>query len=81
MKRTNIVLGDAQYQFLKERSQQSGRSMSAILRDLIDGLIVRRSSGRDPIRSIVGLGRSRGNRAPGPRHDEVLYRKERRRKG
>jgi hypothetical protein len=79
MKRTNIVLGDTQYEFLKERSQQSGKSMSAILRDLIDGLIVRRSSARDPIRSIVGLGRSKGSRAPGPRHDEILYQRERRR--
>lgn len=79
MKRTNIVLGDAQYQFLKEQSRQSGKSMSAILRDLIDRMLFRRaaSSARDPIRSIIGLGRSKRGRAPGPRHDELLYRKER----
>ena len=79
MKRTNIVLEDAHYEYLKNRSEESGKSMSAILRELIETKISEGHGGpgADPIHSIIGIGRSKRGRRPGARHDELLYRKRR----
>ncbi|MBI4584884.1 MAG: hypothetical protein HY717_12795 [Planctomycetes bacterium] len=78
MKRTNLVIEDAQYEYLKLRSEQAGQSMSAIVRELIDAMLRQhlKPSPLDPIHSIIGLGRSKKGRNPGRRHDEILYRKE-----
>jgi hypothetical protein len=78
VKRTNIVLEDVHYEYLKLRSEQAGKSMSALVRELIEAMLARgmESRRRDPIHTIVGLGRSKGGRKPGSRHDEILYRRE-----
>ncbi len=78
MRRANIVLDDIHYEYLKHRSVQLGKSMSAVLRDLIehDSLKEAKNSRRDPIHSIVAIARSRKGRSPGQRHDELLYRKQ-----
>ncbi|HED04154.1 MAG TPA: hypothetical protein ENI60_05245 [Candidatus Fraserbacteria bacterium] len=70
MRRTNIVLEEWQYEYLKERSQQEGVSMSALVRKLIR---------QDPIFSIVGM--FRGERKDvAERHDDYLYTMEEQRR-
>jgi hypothetical protein len=78
MKRTNIVLEEAQYQYLKDRAQREGKSMSALVRELIETSICasKEDIKDDPIFKIIGMGRGRG-RGAARRHDEILYRKER----
>ena len=73
MKRTNIVLEEAQYQYLKDRAEREGKSMSALVRELIEASIC--ASKEDSIFKIIGMGRGKG-RGAARRHDKILYRKE-----
>ncbi len=78
MKRTNIVLEEAQHQYLKDRAEREGKSMSALIRELIEASICASEEDMkdDPILKIIGIGRGRGHRVA-RRHDEILYRKGR----
>jgi hypothetical protein len=74
MKRTNIVLEEWQYQYLRDRAARERKSLSALIRDLIRAAAAPPGAraGRDPILSIIGLAPGRGGAR---RHDEVLYRR------
>jgi hypothetical protein len=74
MKRTNIVLEEWQYQYLRDRAERERKSLSALIRDLVEGAATppRTRAGRDSLLSIIGIGRGRG---AGRHHDEVLYRR------
>ncbi len=78
MKRTNIVLEEAQYQYLKDRAEREGKSMSALVRELIETSICasKEDMRSDSIFKIIGMGRGKG-RGAARRHDEILYRRER----
>ena len=79
MRRTTILLKDTHYEYLKNRSEALGKSMCAIVREWIETRISqeRTAVDRDPIHSIIGIGRSKKGRRSGPRHDELLYGKRR----
>lgn len=74
MKRTNIVLEQWQYDYLRDRAARERRSMSALVRDLVRVTAVPADTrpGRDPVLSIIGIGRGRGGAR---HHDEILYRR------
>ena len=74
MRRTNIVLEEWQHQYLRDRAAREKKSLSALIRDLIQAAAAppRDRAGRDPVLSIIGIGRGRGRAR---RHDEVLYRR------
>jgi len=74
MRRTNIVLEEWQYEYLKEQSQQEGVSMSALVRNLIraEATSNDRWIKQDPIFSIVGMFRG-GGKNVAERHDDYLY--------
>ena len=74
MKRTNIVLEEWQYQYLKDRARREEKSISSIIRELItwDAAPFMKGRKRNPIFDIVGLARGRGKGAA-RRHDEILY--------
>ncbi|MCL6642247.1 MAG: hypothetical protein K6T71_02840 [Candidatus Bipolaricaulota bacterium] len=78
MKRTNIVLEEAQHQYLKDRAEREGKSMSALIRELIEASICasKEEIKDDPILKIIGIGQGRGHHVA-RRHDEILYRKSR----
>jgi predicted DNA-binding protein len=78
MKRTNLVLEEVQYQYLKDRAEHEGKSISALVRELIEAAICpsEDSFKNDPIFKIVGIARGKG-RGAARHHDEILYRKER----
>jgi plasmid stability protein len=76
MRRTNVVLEEWQYQYLKERAAREGKSLSALIRELIEAAV--RPEGNikdDPIFEIVGMAEGTG-RDIARRHDEILYRKD-----
>jgi len=76
MKRTNLVLEEWQYQYLRDRAARERKSQSAIVRDLIQAASAPPArAGRDAVLSIIGIGRGRGGAR---RHEEVLYRRDRR---
>ncbi len=79
MKRTNIVLEEAQYQYLKDRAERErkSKSISAIVRELIEAAMrpSQESIKDDSIFKIVGMAKGKG-RDIARRNDEILYRKD-----
>ncbi|GBC75921.1 hypothetical protein HRbin07_00113 [bacterium HR07] len=77
MKRVNIVLEEWQYQYLKDRAEREGKSISALVRDLVAILTTPPREGlkSDPIFKIVGIAKGR-RRYVSRHHDEILYRKD-----
>jgi hypothetical protein len=76
--RTQISLEKWQYQMLLELSRTTRKSLSAIVRDLVDEKLRKTVSSRkrDSLHGIVGL--SSGNGASvAKKHDEYLYGKRR----
>ena len=80
MKRTNIVLEEWQYQYLKDRAEREGKSISALIRELIEAAMrpVEKGLKDDPIFQIVGMFRG-GRKDVAEKHDEYLYTLEERR--
>ena len=59
MHRLQISLNPTQYEFLKSESFVSGKSMAAVLRDLLDEIIAARQReilDEDPIWAAIGVG-------------------------
>lgn len=59
MHRLQISLTEKQYEFLKSEAFVAGRSMAAVLRDLLDEVIQTRQQdilNSDPIWSVIGVG-------------------------
>jgi plasmid stability protein len=70
MHRTQIILEDWQHQALQARAAQEGRSMSDLVRELIDkGL--QTSSARSALDAVAGIGEDPA--AHGRDHDAFLY--------
>ena len=78
MRQTNISLEEWQYFHVKELAEREGKSISQIIRELIDA---RSELGegeieKDPIFDIIAMGRGEGG-GVAREHDEILYRKGR----
>jgi len=73
MQRTQILLDDWQYEALKAQAERQGRSMSELLREMLDSALAKdRARGRRPaLDDIRGIGQDRAAR--GRNHDEFLY--------
>ena len=76
MRQTNISLEEWQYQQLKELAGREGKSISQIIRELIDEKLQLKEDEieRDPIFEIIGMGRGEGT-GVAREHDKILYRK------
>ena len=71
MVRTQLMLSQEHYHFLRKLSGDSGRSMSELVREAIDKLRVERAAKREQLLSIVGKFRDdRGDVAE--RHDDYF---------
>ncbi len=72
MHRTQIQLEERQYRFLKARAREKGKSLSALLREMVDTSILGERDKTDPLLEIVGM-------VDGPNdhtartHDRFLY--------
>ncbi len=70
MYRTQILLEEHQYLFLQSHAQRHGKSLSALLREMVDERI--RAQALDPLWDIVGM--AEGEPKPIAReHDRYLY--------
>ncbi len=75
MHRTQILLDDWQYEVLKSRSEREGRSLSSLVREILEDGLGKKSRSRDPLERIEGVADEAADY--GRRHDEPLYRKKR----
>lgn len=77
MKRLQISLTEAQYEFLKAEAFLLGKSMAAVLRDLLDAVIQTRQQEllqNDPIWDVIGVGAEvEGPTDASTRVDRYLY--------
>lgn len=72
MQRTQILLEDWQFDAIKSLSEQEGRSVSSMIRELITKrLAALKTEGR--IEDIAGI--ARAPRKAGKDHDAILYRR------
>ncbi len=77
MQRIQVLLDDWQHEALKARAEREGRSMSELLRRILDANL-RKSSDRTPrLEDIRGIADDRT--AQGRDHDQFLYGKSSRR--
>ena len=73
MHRTQIQLEERQYRYLKAMSRRSGKSISALLRELVDDRIREQNeSGKDSLLEIVGMAEG-PEEATARHHDDYLY--------
>lgn len=77
MQRTQILLDDWQYEALKARAQREGRSMSELLRQMLDTHLGKSGARARRLDDIRGVGEDRAAR--GRDHDRFLYGKSGRR--
>lgn len=77
MQRTQILLDDWQYEALKARAQREGRSMSELLRQILDANLGKSASRTPRLADIRAIGEDHAAR--GRDHDRVLYGKSGRR--
>jgi plasmid stability protein len=77
MQRTQIMLDDWQYEALKAQAERQGRSMSELLREMLDASLRKEPSVGSGLEDIRGIGADR--KSSGRRHDEFLYGKSGRR--
>lgn len=77
MQRTQIMLEDWQYEALKAQAERQGRSMSELLREMLDASLGKEPSRTPGLKDIRGIGADR--KGSGRRHDEFLYGKNARR--
>ena len=77
MQRTQILLDDWQYEALKARAQREGRSMSELLRRILDAHLGKSSARTLRLADIRAVGEDRTAR--GRDHDRFLYGKGARR--
>ena len=77
MQRTQIMLDDWQYEALKAQAERQGRSMSELLREMLDASLRKQPSPGPGLDDIRGIGAD--SKSSGRRHDESLYGKTGRR--
>jgi plasmid stability protein len=74
MHRTQIILEEWQYHALRARAEQEGRSISAIVRDILRRTLARSSGRKSRLKAIEGVGED--SRGYGRVHDRFLYGEE-----
>ncbi len=74
MKRTNISIKKWQYEYLRERAEREDKSMSELIRNLIEQSAKKeqKQQGTDAIHDVVGIGSS-GESDIARDHDQTLY--------
>jgi len=72
MHRTQLMIEDWHYETLRARAEREGRSLSAIVREILDAALSRREQARaGGIGQMEGIGEDPG--AYGEAHDQYLY--------
>jgi predicted DNA-binding ribbon-helix-helix protein len=79
MHRTQISLEEQQYHHLKQYAQKSNRSISAVIRELLDKHLpaTQKPSPQNALLALKGIASGQGKTA-GRNHNDVLYTHEQR---
>ena len=72
--RTQVLLEDWHYAYLKNTAERDGRSLSEILREILSKYIKEGGSTRQRLEEIAGIGAD--DEASGREHDRWLYQKD-----
>jgi hypothetical protein len=75
MHRTQIYLEEAQYEMLRAQAQRAGKSLAALIREILDRHLRRGATPTptpDPLDGIVGIAEGDGS-AVAENHAEYLY--------
>ena len=74
MKQTKISLEERQYQWVKDLAEREGKSISQIIRELIDERLHPKVEDikNDPIFKVIGMGGGEGQ-SIAKDHDQELY--------
>ncbi len=72
--RTQIYLENSQYELLRSRARREGKSMAALIREVLDGYLSGKASrgGQDPLRRAIGIGKGDGA-AVAENYEDFLY--------
>ena len=70
MHRTQVIIEEWQYEYLKNASEEKGKSISELIREMITSSI-NRETPPEPLSAICGLGEDPDGR--GKDHDHLLY--------
>ena len=71
MHRTQIILEEWQYQTLRARAEQEGRSISELVRDILRNTLAQPPRRKSRLQAMEGVGQDRSAR--GREHDAFLY--------
>lgn len=72
MHRTQLLLQEDQYRFLSTKAKEEGKSISAVLREIINRQMSARPLEADPLQAIIGMAEGE-DAAVGREHDHYLY--------
>jgi len=74
IRRTQIYLEDSQYELLRSRARREGKSMAAVIREILDEYLGGKASmsRRDPLRHAIGIGKGDGA-AVAENYQDYLY--------
>ena len=69
--RTQVMLAEWHYEYLKNAAEREGKSLSEMLRNILSKYIDERDSARKHLKEIAGIGAD--EEASGRDHDRWLY--------
>ena len=74
MHRTQIYLEDSQYELLRARARREGKSLAAVIREILDAFLGQGAGPRDSdeFRSVIGIGAGDGARVA-ENYEDYLY--------
>ena len=74
MHRTQIYLEDSQYQLLRSRARREGKSLAAVIREILGKHLAGRADdrNRDEFADVVGIGEGDGARVA-ENYEDYLY--------
>jgi hypothetical protein len=74
MHRTQIYLEDGQYEALRARARVLGKSLAAVIREILDEHLsgYRRGQREDPFAGVIGIGEGDGSRVA-ENYEDYLY--------
>jgi plasmid stability protein len=77
MRRTQIYLDEGQHEMLQSRARREGKSLAAIIRDILDAYLCgsRMPVAADPFRRVIGIGKGDGS-AVAQNYEDYLYGEE-----
>jgi hypothetical protein len=72
MHRAQVLLYEHHYSFLKTESERQGKTISGLLREIIDNYLQNQAREDDPLWDLIGMAEGEG-KAIGREHDKYLY--------